>query len=267
MERNRVMRPLPLVALTLIAVAVFAQNPQGVRFTATSENVSGAGEQIRINLTSWSTDAERADFVAAWTMSASTGAGAGGRGGRGARGPAGGRGTRGARGAPAAADLVTPAAPEPIPDDPNAVDPDNSAIRSGRGGGRGRGDAAASTPEASLSAALKRAPTLGALWTSETVGYSIKYAYRIPQPDGGERIVLATDRRIGAWSNLWKPVQTGSGPDYPFSIIELRMNSKGEGEGKGVIGGQIAVDTAKTIALGDYPALPVILKGVKRSTF
>jgi hypothetical protein len=116
-----------------------------------------------------------------------------------------------------------------------------------------------------LAAAIKRAPTTGILWTSENVGYSIKYAYRLPQPDGSERIILATDRRVGAWSNLWKTSGAIEPSDYPFSILELRLNSKGDGEGRGIVTGKVAVDSAaKTIALDGYAALPVILKGVKR---
>ena len=120
------------------------------------------------------------------------------------------------------------------------------------------------TPQASLAAALKKEPTVGVLWTSEIVGYSIKYAYRLPQPDGGERIILATDRRVGIWSNLWK-LPAANTTDYAFSLIELRVNSKGEGEGKMSLTGKVVVDSsAKTIALDGYNALPVILKGVKR---
>jgi hypothetical protein len=116
-----------------------------------------------------------------------------------------------------------------------------------------------------LAAALKKEPTVGILWTSEIVGYSIKYAYRVPQADGGERIILATDRRVGAWSNLWKLPESANATDYAFSIIELRVNSKGEGEGKISMTGKLAVDSnSKAIALEGYNALPVILKGVKR---
>src|SRR6185369_5922314 len=97
----------------------------------------------------------------------------------------------------------------------------------GRGGGGG-GGAAAQTPESSLAAAIKRASTVGILWTSENVGYSIKYAYRLSQPDGSERIILATDRRVGAWSNLWTPTPPVTSTDYGFSIIGLRLNSKGD---------------------------------------
>jgi hypothetical protein len=153
-----------------------------------------------------------------------------------------------------------------LPVDPDAPDADNAAPRGrgARGGGGGAG-ATGQTPESSLAAAIKRAPTVGILWTSENVGYSIKYAYRLPQADGSERIILATDRRVGAWSNLWTTTPPITLTDYAFSIIELRVNSKGEGEGRGLVTGKVAVDSeGKTIALDGYSSLPVILKGVKR---
>lgn len=255
-------RSLQILGLAFLA-AVGAHAQSGVRFTATSENVSGAGEPIRINLTEWSPDSRRDEFVAAWTLTspaqgrgARAGAGAAGAGGRGGGG-------RGGRGGDAAA-----APTADLPADPDAVDPDNPAFRFGRGGARGGpAGAASASAEASLNAAIKGAPTVGILWTSENVGYSIKYAYRLPLADGGERIILATDRRVGAWSNLWKPAVTVAASNYTFSVIELRVNSKGEGEGRGVVAGKVAVDSqAKTIALEDYNTLPVILKGVKRQS-
>ena len=92
------------------------------------------------------------------------------------------------------------------------------------------------------------------------------YAARLAQPDGGERILLVTDRRLGAWNNLWKPSGAGSTTNYEFSVIELHLNSKGEGEGKASLTGKVTVDnTAKSIVLENYAALPVILKGVKRA--
>jgi hypothetical protein len=53
--------------------------------------------------------------------------------------------------------------------------------------------------------------------------------------------------------------------DYEFSIIELHLNAKGDGEGKGVVTGKVAVDTtAKTISLDGYNTLPIVFKGVKK---
>jgi hypothetical protein len=255
-------------ALFLVAASpqTSDKGPTAVRFTATTENVSGAGEAIKINLTRWSSDTDRDQFLNAWNFTPppaaeSRGAAGGGRGGRG--GAAGGRGGRGGGGR-GGRGATAPAGD--VPADPDAVDPDNPAFRFGRGGARGgAGDAAPESPQASLASALKKAPTVGILWTSETVGYSIKYAYRLPQPDGTERVILATDRRVGAWSNLWRPVGSATVTDYAFSVIELHLNAKGEGEGKTTMTGKVASDNeAKTIVLDAYNTLPVILKGVKR---
>jgi hypothetical protein len=262
-------RILPSLALVVLAAAVFHAEG-GTRFIATSAGVSGAGEAIKINISSWSSDSVRDEFVAAWTLTAAAAPqGRGGRGGgAGAAGRGGGAAGRGGRGAAAAAPPATPAAAPDLPADPDLVDSPAPAARGGRGargGGGGGGGATPQTPESSLAAAIQKAPTAGILWTSENVGYSIKYAYRLPQPDGGERIILATDRRVGKWSNLWMPSAAVTPSDYAFSIIELRFNSKGEGEGRGVVTGKVAIDTAaKTIALDSYATLPVILKAVKR---
>jgi hypothetical protein len=57
----------------------------------------------------------------------------------------------------------------------------------------------------------------------------------------------------------------GAVSSYPFSVIELRLNAKGEGEGKTSSTGKVAVDAAgKTIGLENYGSLPVVLKSVKR---
>ena len=53
--------------------------------------------------------------------------------------------------------------------------------------------------------------------------------------------------------------------NYEFSLIELHLNSKGEGEGKISLTGKVAADSAaKTIALENYGASPVVFKNVKR---
>jgi hypothetical protein len=92
----------------------------------------------------------------------------------------------------------------------------------------------------------------------------LRYAYRTKQADGTERIIFATERRLGAWNNLWKP--TGAaGPNYEFTVIELRINAKGEGEGKSSLAGKVAVDPAvNSVALDGYAGLPVLLRDVKR---
>jgi hypothetical protein len=214
-----------LAFIILAAGLINAQTPATgpiLRLNATTDNVSGAPDPIRIDLLRWSTDAERDQLLSAWTSPGTPAAAP----------PAGERG--GARG------------------------------RGGRGGAPA--DAPPATPEGSLAAALSKVPTVGYVWSSETAGYSVHYAARLAQPDGGERILLVTDRRLGAWNNLWKPSGAASPTNYEFSVIELHLNSKGEGEGKASLTGKVTVDnTAKSIVLENYAALPVILKGVKRA--
>src|SRR6185295_19736200 len=87
--------------------------------------------------------------------------------------------------------------------------------------------------DAGLPAVLEAAPTLGIVWTDESLGYSLRYAHRVALPDGGERIIIATERRLGAWSrgNTWKALKQEA-PDYPFTLVELRLNRRGQGAGK-----------------------------------
>jgi hypothetical protein len=127
--------------------------------------------------------------------------------------------------------------------------------------------ASRATPESALTAALDKAPSVGHLWSSEIAGYSLRYAVRLAEQDGGERIVLITERRLGAWNDLWKPAGAGAATNYEFSVVELHLNAKGEGEGKVSLTGKVAVDgAAKTIGLENYSALPVVLKNVRRRT-
>ena len=109
-------------------------------------------------------------------------------------------------------------------------------------------------------------PTVGYLWTSASAGYSIRYAYRIPSADGGQRIILLTDRKLGAWSpEAWKPKAAATPDPSSFSVIELRVNRAGQGEGKTSLTTKVTFEAGiKSIALENYAAQPVILKSVAK---
>ena len=54
--------------------------------------------------------------------------------------------------------------------------------------------------------------------------------------------------------------------DYEFTVIEIRFNAKGVGEGKTSLTTKVAVDNeAKTVALDNYATAAPILRNVKRS--
>ena len=83
----------------------------------------------------------------------------------------------------------------------------------------------------------------------------------MPLPDGGERVVLVTDRRIGFWEAANQPRSI----DYPFTVIELRLNRDGEGEGKMSIATKIIADKENNIVtLENFETQPVRLTNVKR---
>jgi hypothetical protein len=114
---------------------------------------------------------------------------------------------------------------------------------------------------ARLTAAVKAAPTVGFIWGDGVTGYSIKYAWRAPAAEtGSQRVVLVTDRRLGAHAPDWAPPE-GSAAEPEFTVIEMRVAAKGAGEGKTSLATKIAVDAAaQTLALEGYTAAPVQLK-------
>lgn len=236
-------------AAVLVATAVLGQQ-YALRLTATSINVSEPGQAVRLDIARWSSDKERNDLATALTppapaptpppvptaapaaAEAPEGA-AGATAARGGRGQAGRGGAAGGRGA---------------------------AARGGRGGG----NASPADPISAFTSAIGRAPTIGYIWTNEITGYSIKYAVRSTAPDGGESIILATNRRMGANTPAWAPAG-GTPNTYEFTLLEIHLPRSGSGEAKASLTSNISLDNEnKTIRLQDYAAAPALLANVKR---
>jgi hypothetical protein len=121
--------------------------------------------------------------------------------------------------------------------------------------------------EKALAETIQKAASLGTIWTNESLGYTVRYAYRDTMPNGSERVILATDGHPGSWSGqVWKPLHGSATVDYPFTLIELRLGRAGTGEGKMSIASKVvADDAAKTIALADYDTSPTLLRPVKHN--
>ena len=82
--------------------------------------------------------------------------------------------------------------------------------------------------DSGLGAGLEKTPTAGYIWDEGPLGYSLRYAQKIQQPDGGERIILLTDRPLGSWSREgWKPSGQNAARPYSFTLVELRLNKHG----------------------------------------
>ena len=139
-------------------------------------------------------------------------------------------------------------------------EPEPPAADEGRGGGRGgggggRGDAE-DPPEDPIETAVSGAATVGYIWTESSVsGYAIKYAESQSMPDGGERIILVTTRRPATR----KPAED------EFTLVEIRLDSNGLGEGKAsrLVEGSIDGDAGR-LSVDNYPSTPVLLENVRR---
>lgn len=102
---------------------------------------------------------------------------------------------------------------------------------------------------------------VGSINTPGNLAYDLHYAYQETAGDGGRRIFLATDRPITYWQAVNRPRIV----NYPFTFIELRMDERGEGEGKLALATQINVTgDGKTIELVSYRAQPIDLNEVRR---
>jgi hypothetical protein len=108
--------------------------------------------------------------------------------------------------------------------------------------------------------ALQDMPRMGYFGAPGNLSWDIHFARKVPLPDGGERVVLVTDRRIGFWEAANQPRSI----DYPFTVIELRLNRDGEGEGKMSIATKVIYDKEQNIlTLEDYDMQPVRLANIR----
>ena len=117
-------------------------------------------------------------------------------------------------------------------------------------------------PEKLLSL-LQDMRSVGSIRTPNSLAYDLRFALRLPDDEGGERIILATDRYMSFWELTNRPRSA----DYPFTLIELRINRHGEGEGKMSIATRIIADKKNNaIVLENYGTQPVMLNLVKRQS-
>ena len=89
-----------------------------------------------------------------------------------------------------------------------------------------------------LVSALQDMPSVGRIRTPQTLAWDLRYARQFKTDEGGRRIVLVTDRPIG----FREARNMSRSMDYPFTILEIRLNAKGEGEGKIFGGSKVYVE-------------------------
>ena len=114
--------------------------------------------------------------------------------------------------------------------------------------------------DALLKALQKVKPRVGYIRTPNSLGYDLQYAYRFANSDGTSRIIIGTDRPI----NFWEASRQPRTIDYLFTIIEMRLDQEGKGEGRMAAGTKISRSKdGKTIELENYGISPVALNEIK----
>ncbi len=106
--------------------------------------------------------------------------------------------------------------------------------------------------------ALKDSRSVGIIKTPDSLGYDLRFASQTPLPDGGRRIVIATDRPIGFWEAANRPRTI----DYLFTVIQIEMGKDGKGKGTLSYATKI-IPAGDTIVLENFGIQPVMLTEVK----
>jgi hypothetical protein len=110
-----------------------------------------------------------------------------------------------------------------------------------------------------LLSALQKTPKVGFIRTPDSIAWDLHYARTMPGDDGGTRIILGTDRRM----SFWELANQARSVDYPFTIIEIRLDRNGKGEGRMSIATKVTASDTGDIYLDNYSVEPVRLQNVQ----
>jgi hypothetical protein len=127
----------------------------------------------------------------------------------------------------------------------------------------GRADVIAAIEAADLPA-LAKLPTVGYIWPKDSpVGYSVKYAQKT-SGSGGEKITLVTDKPLGGYDyRKWSVAGAAVKPEAGYSVIELTVDSAGNGTGTTSLAAEVVLDSAAgTVSLATGG--PTLLTQVRR---
>lgn len=108
--------------------------------------------------------------------------------------------------------------------------------------------------------ALQKLPVVGYINTPGSLKYDLHFARQRPEAEGGRMIFLMTDRYIGSWEARNRPRTI----DYPFTLIQLKVDKDGRGEGKASVYTKITETKDGTIELENFSSQPVMLNEVKK---
>jgi hypothetical protein len=110
-----------------------------------------------------------------------------------------------------------------------------------------------------LDALQKVKPRCGFARTSNSLGWDIYFARETSLPDGGRKIVVATNRPVG----MWEASNSGRSMDYQFSLAEIRLPATGKGQGKAIPRAKLTFNPkTDTMEIENWESEPVRLNEI-----
>ena len=115
--------------------------------------------------------------------------------------------------------------------------------------------------QAKLLRALQALPKAGSISTRDSIGNELRYARHTPTENGGSQVTLITDRAL----SYFEAANRERTADYPFMVVDLRLNPKGEGEGTITVATKITASAkSRHMILENLGSQPVRLTKVSR---
>jgi hypothetical protein len=109
--------------------------------------------------------------------------------------------------------------------------------------------------------ALQKVKQVGHISSGGSLGYPLRFARQIVSPSGGRRILIGTDRNISFLELRDQPRTV----NYPFMVIDIRLDQSGKGEGKLMPLAKITEDRDHIVEIENYASEPVRLTSVHSS--
>jgi hypothetical protein len=107
--------------------------------------------------------------------------------------------------------------------------------------------------------ALQKVESVGFLRAPGQLAYEMHYARVISEKDGVRRILMLTDRPM----SFGEAVNRGRSTEYPFTMVDLRIDASGRGEGKLFLATKI-IKSGDLFVLENFVSQPVMLTEVTR---
>ena len=109
---------------------------------------------------------------------------------------------------------------------------------------------------------LQDLPVVGYIRTPTSLRYDLHFARQVPQPEGGRKVILLTDRHMA----IWEVAYSTRSVNYPFTLVQLQLDKDDTGVGKASIATKISQGGADNIIeLENFESQPVLLNNVKKA--